>query len=37
MKNILIGFLAGFVLGAVLVIYGDNAVIRELKETNSFL
>ena len=37
MKNILIGFLSGFVLGAVLVIYGDSAVIKELQDTNAFL
>lgn len=36
MRNILIGFLGGFVLGAMLVLYGDSAVIRELQEINRF-
>lgn len=36
-QNILIGFLGGFVLGAVLVLWGDSAVIKELQETNEFL
>jgi len=37
MKRILIGFLFGLTFGAICVLWGTEAWIKELNETNRFL
>jgi len=37
MKRVLIGFLFGLTIGAILVLWGTEGWIKELDETNVFL
>lgn len=37
MKRIAIGFLFGLISGAICVLWGTEAWLRELEETNKFL
>lgn len=37
MRNIFIGFLFGFTLATILVLYGTDAQVKELEATNDFL